>query len=1204
VSLIGEYEHGGIDNVLAHPLISFLNVLGVASAGTSIVAHTALGDALASAVGVGSREAVGKLGPTGLVRKAVGNIPTGKMGFSRDATGATVLGPLTVSARVKNYFNVKGMGSQVADLNEAVHGASSKASARFKQIAQDFTIANAKLAGKEVQVTDDAMSKMFSADVGTTLTSTRAAYNLVTQSGMSWSEMRAANRVPVEIKELLPHYQKAQEWLEEVGLAQGKLTKIRLPDGTDAVYQTAEARPIIKARDAVDKQDAVVEKVAKNADVKAAEITHNDEIVQPGLDSLAQIHAQIQTVIKRPLSQELQTTLLPTNAADRAWHALGLNRDTVSSLLSVPKATLSQGRLVSDIFKPGGLIDQVAAAYEKEDFVAFRDLTQKLSKKFHNKSFSRVTEGDLTKIAPSVGRSPEGRLLLGSPAFQQIRTISDNLYTYGKERQKAEVALSRALGGKYAKGAGKNTLHNAVVKQQELQAKFEKEVWKKPAPVWQPLMVKLVNKRIADQEAGAIAVDAALAGVRATKSSAAKTLETLRKDPAAVIALTRTFMDASLKSPFGVELDQDLIEEMKNDVRDEIESLRAQGKEPHYVPNFSSRDTLGGYEPGEGTYNVYITPTHYMTPDAAHERLMDQSNTIYDIGAGMTKGMKQQVQSDATQSLIDDYVIPSFGHKQSDLIPLIAREHPTLGIEANVATAQAHLAHLLENTYDLERFDPASFAMASSRHITGDDAIWIPKPLVAALNDIVNRNQFELTGAVRGATNIFRTSVLGYSPRFIAHILFGGSFLQVMREPLSFFQMGHAYKMLKDPDFAAAIHTRSTQIGIDAPVSYGAMEFHREGGKTLGRLWAHEFMDKRGLDPNKLSSWFQVIPHMTFKLTNTITDMQRAMVVLDGIRVAQRRGYYLDEAGNKIEGMTADRALEEGIKSANKVMGDLSRMTPLERQTIATVIPFYGWTKHILQYVATYPVDHPYRAMFLANLANMNSDEVSKGLYTRIQNLFFLGTPSANGDVSAIDVRALNPLRDVANYATLGGLISMLNPVISAPFAMVDPQAIFGSNVLYPNLQYNQLYGTKEAAPGGNLLTAAEQFVPELTGLDAALGLSAQYRRERQTNPAAFAKTIFQALNIPFAQVQHLNLRGIAAQQEIDRYQQAAAASKQALQTGNFGALAGYGTVPNPLQPIYNVAPADLEALYNETLRTTGLSPLEVMPQLPTPAGL
>jgi len=278
-------------------------------------------------------------------------------------------------------------------------------------------------------------------------------------------------------------------------------------------------------------------------------------------------------------------------------------------------------------------------------------------------------------------------------------------------------------------------------------------------------------------------------------------------------------------------------------------------------------------------------------------------------------------------------------------------------------------------------------------------------------------------------------------------------------------------------------------------------------------------------------------------------------------------------------------------------------MTPLERNTFTVLMPFYGWTKHILRYVASYPMDHPYRAQWLANLANLNSEEVPSGLATRIQLLFFLGSPSPNGDVSAIDVRALDPLRDTANYATFAGWFSSLNPVFTGALTKVDPELIFGNNVLYPTLTYNQLYGTREAAPAGNVGTVLEQFVPQLQALDAALGISSNYRNLRKTDPQAFANTIFSALGIPFAQVQHINLKQEAAKNEISRYQVAAAAASSAWSSGDFSQIAGYPSVPDPLQPDYNIAPAALQALYNELLRQSGgQPPSEVAVPLPAPA--
>jgi len=581
--------------------------------------------------------------------------------------------------------------------------------------------------------------------------------------------------------------------------------------------------------------------------------------------------------------------------------------------------------------------------------------------------------------------------------------------------------------------------------------------------------------------------------------------------------------------------------------------------------------------------------------------MLDLRNSVFDIHAGFSKAMWEQVARDANSQFIDDIVIPGHAYKQSDLEAILAKMNPdTRGL----GTPEAVLARTLENEWGLTKFDPDARFGLSSKHIKGGETLWMPRDMVDGLQQVVDKNQMDPSGGIAAGTRVFRTAVLGYSPRFVAHIGLGGTFLLALRHPLSFRFIPDALRMMKDPDFRATIHTTSTQIGYDKPESLGAMAFHEAAGKRFVWDWGQHVMEKLNLPPDKMSSWLKVIPQMTFKLTNTMTDMQRTLVYLDGAAKAEGRGFYIDpESGERLE-MTDARATEEGMRAANRTMGNLSAMSPFERNVLTTVMPFYGWTRHVLTYVAEYPVDHPYRAMFLANMANMNSDQVAKGLYTRIQNLFFLGSPDANGNVSAIDVRALNPLRDVANYATLGGMISSLNPIISAPFAMVDPQIVFGSNLLYPNVTYSQLYGTKEAAPSGGALTALEQFVPEFTTVDAALGLSAQYRGLQKSNPAAFTKLIFESLNIPFAQVQHVNLKQIAAQQELDRYQAASTAAENAFQSGQFGGIQGVSSVPNPLQTDYDISPSSLEALYNQTLKQTGLPPSEVLPELPAPTNI
>jgi hypothetical protein len=461
------------------------------------------------------------------------------------------------------------------------------------------------------------------------------------------------------------------------------------------------------------------------------------------------------------------------------------------------------------------------------------------------------------------------------------------------------------------------------------------------------------------------------------------------------------------------------------------------------------------------------------------------------------------------------------------------------------------------------------------------------------------------------ATALFRTSVLAFSPRFTAHILFGGTFLLALRvDPRSFIRFtGQVYKELKQgkaDDVTPSWARRPTQYGADDMTSHAAIGFHEATGRKMGNLVLHEIMDRKGLDVRQVSSWLTAAAHLNYTFTNWVVQMQRGIAYYDGmaalIRRGERKGFILDETGQRVQ-VTVERAQEEGARASERVMGDLRKMTPLERNVFTKVMPFYGWTKHILKYVASYPMDHPYRAQWLSNLANYNSEEVPSGLATRIQLLFFLGSPSPNGDVSAIDVRALDPLRDTANYATWTGWLSALNPGLTALPAMIDPEIIFGNNVVYPTLTYSQLYGTREAAPSGGPITAIEQYIPQVQALDAALGISSQYRNLRKTDPQGFANTIFSALGIPFAQVQHINLKQEAAKNEISRYQVAAAAASSAWSSGDFSQIAGYPSVPDPLQPDYNISPAALQALYNELLRQSGgQPPSEVAVPLPAPA--
>ncbi|HKM53044.1 MAG TPA: hypothetical protein VJY33_06495, partial [Isosphaeraceae bacterium] len=94
-----------------------------------------------------------------------------------------------------------------------------------------------------------------------------------------------------------------------------------------------------------------------------------------------------------------------------------------------------------------------------------------------------------------------------------------------------------------------------------------------------------------------------------------------------------------------------------------------------------------------------------------------------------------------------------------------------------------------------------------------------------------------------------------------------------------------------------------------------------------------------------------------------------------------------------------------------------------------------------------------------------------------------------------------------------------------------------------------------------------------------------------------------QSLGIP-GQVATVNLKQIAAKDEAARYEVAKAASAQALQTGDFSGLAGYASVPNPLNADYEISPQQLAAMYNQALAAyPGAPPAATLTPPPKPSG-
>ncbi len=681
----------------------------------------------------------------------------------------------------------------------------------------------------------------------------------------------------------------------------------------------------------------------------------------------------------------------------------------------------------------------------------------------------------------------------------------------------------------------------------------------------------------------------------------------VRSDPRRMYELVAALAGPMFEDPFLPMMDKEDHVAFMNDALKEVESLRARGEVPMYVPTTGARFATSPYLADD---RIYVNPVKYPTISASFKKAMDLSSTVNDVMLGVSKATKEALGKDATLSFWEDSLKPML-RAGSELKAAVARENQALLEHDISATAVGVTDALIEHEYGMVPFKVTELIDLQPEDVGLDprETYYLPKAMKDQMEGLVGKTQFPMHGVWDKSTKVFKYAILGLSPRYTAHILFGGTMLLALRiDPGSFALIGDASKMLKD--YHAGKLDEKTASVFQGSTQYGTPDqnFHFSGGRSMGNLAMQEWLDTKlgQAGAHKVATaaqWAEAAANINFRFTNYISDMQRAIAYLDGIRHAGRKGWINDPiTGERVE-LTADKAHWLGVQSAERVMGNLQSMTPLERSVARKIMPFYGWTKHILKYVLTYPVDHPWRTSFLSVLSTQNTDSFSSGLDERMQLLFFLGSPDSSGNVTAFDIRQIDPFRDVANYATLSGWISSLNPILTAPIAAIDPSIIYGSNTLNPQVDYSSLYGTNVAQPSGGFLTAIEQEIPEVGALDSALGWSAEARAIKKEGGSAALKNTLSALGFPWTP-QKLNLQQISAKHEIDRYNQAKTDALNAWQSGDFSLLLTYpGTVPDPLQDGYNITPLALYRQYQRAQKAfPGLPPSETIASLPAPA--
>ena len=488
-------------------------------------------------------------------------------------------------------------------------------------------------------------------------------------------------------------------------------------------------------------------------------------------------------------------------------------------------------------------------------------------------------------------------------------------------------------------------------------------------------------------------------------------LEQLRANQQVMATLVQLGIHDSMDDPIFDDLDRGLIEHAQNSAYQALDDMAKQGLNPMWIHHVSSTQIENDAKGSAGIR--LIVGKGDPAPDVLKARPWGFNSSKFDIQAAITHPMRQFLQKAALKDFVETY-LSKRAVTAEDLMKTLSERFPS---QIAALDRQGLTDFFTEKMKDmnLEEFDTESrFGFKVAKW--GEGKVYLDKDLVKAVDKISSSDGFLQGGIIEKGTKLFRFSILGLSPRYTAHIMFGGSFLLALREPLSFRFIPQMLKDMKEGQVDEDTVTSPTNMGTNdwqiASKPKKLAIWNKKVGQDTAHYLGQEGLAEKGIDWRKASpiQWMKVLADKNLRLTSTVTVMQRALAQLEGSARADARGTYTDVTTGEVLKMTPERAAYEGMKNAERVFGNLKRMSPFERDVARTVMPFYGWTKHILNYVLTFPADHPWRAMMLANMAEYDTAHTPGGLPSRYQFLFFLGTPDAQGNVTAIDTRAVNPL--------------------------------------------------------------------------------------------------------------------------------------------------------------------------------------------------
>jgi hypothetical protein len=633
---------------------------------------------------------------------------------------------------------------------------------------------------------------------------------------------------------------------------------------------------------------------------------------------------------------------------------------------------------------------------------------------------------------------------------------------------------------------------------------------------------------------------------------------------------------AELYSNFGAE------------ARNSWQGLREQGFDPQFVHQVTDERALRG--PGR------ILPRP-LNPRQALARTLDFGTPSTDMGLALEHQAAEWLAKQGADNLIHriTHGDPDLGHTAFTVThaELTQRLQPIAERIAarNGSTVAEETQKLIDRQF--QKFEPNSLLnFPRSGHAPDTEGLYIDKSMMGTLEKLTKAPKVNMV--LDPVMKVFRTSVLTLSPRWQIYNLLGGALMMTMSSglsPLSHLgEVREVLRYLKDPESVARPEAMS-KLSETMRLSLSQQErMFAEMNYAAGEDWARKINGVVGPERGgPLGHAIAGVGQKAGKLSDALVhangivdDAFRLMVYFDtyeksAARLAPEMLRYTEEAGRS-GGAIANRL--EAETAVRKFMHSWDTMTPVERQTMRLIFPFYGFMSHMMRFAYNYAVDHPVRTAVTAAFARNELADWDSGLPERLRGMWILGDPHSPGQHTAINMAGWSPLQDVANMWTLSGLLSQANPIIAtiAERFGIDPRT--GQANLYPDSMYDPETGRLKLQSR----SIAQSFLSNLIPQSQVLIGDKDTASLQKTDPQAYRRMQLSALGVPnLVRPVNLSLEAMKAEgARINAFQQGIS---QALQS------------PSSPSPYPTIRPLQNQIL---ALQAQNPSPL----QRYTPAGL